>query len=140
MKKLLCLALCLLFPVLSLFGCGGVARIESEEWVLASVSLYGEIVYASPDLIESAEGATALECTLKAKGGTLTITDATNDRVYTGVYGERGEPGPTTADHKVTFGTESGRALIAHTTPTEGEALLTLTLTVDDYVLSFIAK
>ena len=141
MKKALSILLCLVLSFLFLFSCGGAARIEREEWSLVSATRYGDILYVSEAYHSEAPSAAVIDCTLKAKGGTLTLHDATNDKTYTGTYGERGAPGPTTADYKIAFGTKDGRILISAVTLAEGEKpIASLTLTVDDYVLSFIEK
>ena len=140
MKKLLSLLLCLSLFVLPLFSCGGAVRIEREEWVLVSASLYEEILCVSEEYRASAPNAEVLDATLVASGGTLTLTDKTNGKTYTGTYGDRAEPSPSSADHKATLGAASGRILISEVPLAEGGTVPSLTLTLDDYMLSFIAK
>ena len=141
MKKAVCLLLCLVCVSLALFSCAGAPRIERESWVLATATHYGEIICVSSDYAASAPSAEVIDCTLTAKGGTLTVKDNTNGLVFTGAYEKREEPGPTTADHSVSFQGARGRILLSRTALAEGEdSVPTLTLTVDEYALSFVAK
>ena len=140
MKKIISLLLSLILTAL-LFSCGnGAPRIEREDWVLASVTYYREVVYVSEELHAQAPTASVLDCTLKAKGGTLTVTDLTNDKTYTGSYEKRQEPSPSSADHDLTFGKTPGRALLTNNTLSDGTKQTALTISVDAYTLFFIAR
>ena len=140
MKKAVSFLLLLTLTASLLFGCGNAPRITSKDWMLASALYYDEVVYVSADLASEAPSAEVLDCTLKAKGGTITVTDATNGVTYTGSYEKRENNENTTADHRIVFGKERGRILLSTTTLTSGEKVATLTMTIDDYTLSFIAK
>ena len=140
MKKAVTLLLCLICTVL-LFSCGGTPRITGEDWTLASATHLGEVLYVSEDLASQAPSATVVDCTLKARGGKLTLSDKTSGESYAGTYEKRANPGPTTADHLITLEGKQGRILLSRVALGEGEDTVpSLTLSVDDYVLYFIAK
>ena len=140
MKKTISFLLLLALTASLFFGCGNAPRITGKDWVLASALFRDEVVYVSADLSSEAPSAEVLDCTLKAKSGTLTVTDNTNGKTYTGSYEKRQSNKNATADHRIAFGKEKGRILLSTTTLTSGERIATLTMTIDDYTLSFVAK
>ena len=94
MKKMLsaALALCMMF---TLSACSGnVVAIEDYEWKMRTVASNDIEAAQTPDELIIAVGeadelypeAEIVDLTLSAKDGEITITDATNGKIYSGTY------------------------------------------------------
>lgn len=141
MKKLCSLLLAFCTLSFSLTACGGAPKMQGQEWMLVSATVDGVVSYVASEYAASAPvGTPTLECTLVAKRGTLTVTDVTNDKTYTGTYSDKEEVNPTATDYRIAFGKQKGRALVERGTNINDEEIETLTLLFGDYILYFICE
>lgn len=144
MKKILSTLLLLVF-VFTLSACGSnVVSIENYAWKMRTV-MSNDIELADSDAIVLAVGekdemypdAKIVDLTLTAKDGKLTITDATNNKTYTGTYSVE----KTTSDgtnYKVTIDGKEGYATVAPTEYYDGSEVSTLPINLGEYSVYFI--
>ena len=126
MKKTLALLLVFSLLAISLCACAKTPKIQKKTWKLSAVV--------------TDETEITLEGSLTAKRGTITFTDATNGKTYTGSYSDRDEFSPTASDYRITLEGVKGRALIAVGQNVNGDPITTLSLIVGAYTLVFIAE
>ena len=99
--------------------------------------------YAPPSssawtVITENPSAAVLEMDCTAKDGTITLTDRTNGKTYTGTYAlEAADPESKT--YFVALEGEEGLAVCGNTTFYDGSAAPTFIIRFDDYVLNFTA-
>ncbi len=139
MKKL---GLLLLLLLAALTGCAGagVPAVEDCGWTLSSVQggENGQVVACEPDRQTENPSAAVLEMDCTAKDGTITLTDRTNGKTYTGTYAlEAADPESKT--YFVALEGEEGLAVCGNTTFYDGSAAPTFIIRFDDYVLNFTA-
>ncbi|MBQ7349667.1 MAG: hypothetical protein IJW56_02135, partial [Bacteroides sp.] len=94
MKKFVCVLIALIF-ILGLSACNGdVVAIEDYEWKMGAVMRNDIEVAQNEDELVVAVGeeddvhpnAKIVDLKLVAKDGSITITDATNNKTYSGTY------------------------------------------------------
>lgn len=124
MKKALALLLSFTLLALSLTACNKTPKIQKWTWELISVDRDGVMI--------------DIEGRLTAKRGTLTFTDETNAKIYTGTYSDRDEFSPTASDYRITMERAKGHALIVIGENADGESVTNLSLTLGDYSLLFV--
>ncbi len=148
MKKTAFLFLCALLLCASFFGCSrSTPTIEGSRWELGAVIQTNDsgretVLFVSEDYEEAygtVEGASRLEATLKAKGGSFTLSDETNDTSYTGSYFDFDPMSADAADYRIVIGNTKGRALTLRYVDENGDKVVSLSLTVGKYRLLFFS-
>ena len=145
MKKILCVLLASMC-IFCLSACGGdVVAIEDYEWKMRTVMSNDieaaqnedELVVAVGEADELYPDAKIVELILVAKDGAITITDATNNKTYTGTYKVQ-QKTPKGTDYKVTIDGVEGYATVAPTEYYDGSEVPTLPINLGEYSLYFI--
>lgn len=135
--------LLLVLLLLLLVGCSSkTPKIDEYTWVMTSVQSMetgGQAVAYGEGGSSTLEGAKQVELICKAQGGTLTLTDRTNDRTYTGTYQQSQRDSKSTIYEVEVDGT-SGVAVAAMTTYQDGTKDPTLILNLGDYTVNFFAN
>ena len=142
MKKVIfvLLSLSLIF-VLS--ACGGdVVAIEDYEWKMRTVMRNDIEVAQNEDELVVAVGeeddihpnAKIVDLKLVAKDGSITITDATNNKTYTGTYKVQKKT-PKGTDYEVTIDGIKGYATVSPTEHYDGSEVPTLPINLGEYSL-----
>lgn len=144
MKKVL--AVFLLFVVVfSLSACNGdVVAIEDYEWKMSAVMRNDIEVAQNEDELVVAVGeeddihpnAKIVVLKLVAKDGSITITDATNKKTYSGTYKVQ-QKTPKGTDYEVTIDGIKGYATVAPTEYYDGSEVPTLPINLGEYSLYF---
>lgn len=145
MKRII-LPVLILAVTCGLTGCGGRTdtAVENYDWKMTVVqSNKGDVAAYAPD----AEGidtvvyhdAIAIDMSLAAENGTVTITDNTNDRSYTGTY-KKTDTDAESVIYEMTFDGSIGNAVASMTSYQDGKEIPTLILSVNDHVLNFQAE
>ena len=144
MKKVL--ALFLLFVVVfSLSACNGdVVAIEDYEWKMGAVMRNDievaqnedELVVAVGEEDDTHPNAKIVDLKLVAKDGSITITDATNNKTYSGTYKVQ-QKTPKGTDYEVTIDGIKGYATVAPTEYYDGSEVPTLPINLGEYSLYF---
>lgn len=126
-----------------LAGCSSkTPKIDAYSWVMTSVQSMdagGQAVAYGQRGSSTLEGAKQVELICEAQGGTLTLTDQTNDRTYAGTYQQSQRDSKSTIYEVEVDGT-SGVAVAAMTTYQDGTQDPTLILNLGDYTVNFFAK
>ena len=144
MKKVL--ALFLLFVVVfSLSACNGdVVAIEDYEWKMGAVMRNDIEVAQNEDELVVAVGeeddihpnAKIVDLKLVANDGSITVTDATNNKSYSGTYKVQRKT-PKGTDYEVTIDGIKGYAAVAPTEYYDGSEVPTLPINLGDFSLYF---
>ena len=144
MKKVIFVLLSLtLFFTLS--ACSGdVVAIEDYEWKMRSVMRNDIEVAQNEDELVVAVGeeddihpnAKIVDLKLIAKDGSITITDATNNKTYSGTYKVQ-QKTPKGTDYEVTIDGIKGYATVAPTEYYDGSEVPTLPINLGEYALYF---
>ena len=144
MKKVL--AVFLLFVVIfSLSACNGdVVAIEDYKWKMGAVMRNDIEVAQNEDELVVAVGeeddihpnAKIVDLKLVAKDGTITITDVTNNKTYSGTYKVQKKT-PKGTDYEVTIDGIKGYATVAPTEYYDGSEVPTLPINLGEYSLYF---
>lgn len=125
-----------------LAGCSGkTPKIDEYSWVMTSVQSMeagGQAVAYGERGSSTLEEAKQVELICEAQGGTLTLTDRTNDRTYTGTYQQSQSDSKSTIYEVEVEGT-SGVAVAAMTTYQDGTQDPTLIFNFGDYAVNFFA-
>lgn len=145
MKKILSVFLMLAF-VFVLSACNAdVVAMEDYEWKMRTVMSNNIEVAQNEDQLVVAVGeadelypdAKIVDLTLIAKDGEITITDATNNKTYSGTYKVQ-QKTPKGTDYEVTIDGVTGYATVAPTEYYDGSEVPTLPINLGDYSLYFI--
>ena len=145
MKKIILLFLMLVL-VFALSACSGdVMAIEDYEWKLRTVMKNDieaaqnedELVVAVGEEDDIHPNAKIVDLKLVAKDGTITITDATNNKTYSGTYKVQKKT-PKGTDYEVTIDGIKGYATVAPTEHYDGSEVPTLPINLGEYSLYFI--
>ena len=144
MKKVL--AVFLLFVVVfSLSACNGdVVAIEDYEWKMDAVMRNDIEVAQNEDELVVAVGeeddihpnAKIVDLKLVANDGSITVTDATNNKSYSGTYKVQRKT-PNGTDYEVTIDGIKGYATVAPTEYYDGSEVPTLPINLGDFSLYF---
>lgn len=144
MKKVL--AVFMLFVVVfSLSACNGdVVAIEDYEWKMGAIMRNDIEVAQNEDELVVAVGeeddihpnAKIVDLNLVAKDGSITITDATNNKTYSGTYKVQ-QKTPKGTDYEVTIDGIKGYATVAPTEYYDGSEVPTLPINLGEYSLYF---
>ena len=144
MKKVL--AVFLLFVVVfSLSACNGdVVTIEDYEWKMSAVMRNDIEVAQNEDELVVAVGeeddihpnAKIVDLKLVANDGSITVTDATNNKSYSGTYKVQRKT-PKGTDYEVTIDGIKGYATVAPTEYYDGSEVPTLPINLGDFSLYF---
>ena len=144
MKKIISLLLMLIL-VFTLSACnGGVVSIEDYEWKMGAVMRNDIEVAQNEDELVVAVGeeddihpnAKIVDLKLVAKDGSITITDATNNKTYSGTYKVQ-QKTPKGTDYEVTIDGIKGYATVAPTEYYDGSEVPTLPINLGEYSLYF---
>ena len=147
MKKVISLFLMLVL-VFALSACGGdVMAIEDYEWKLRTVMKNDivaaqneyELVVAVGEEDDIHPNAKIVDLKLLAKDGTITITDATNNKTYTGTYKVQKKT-PKGTNYEVMIDGIKGFAAVAPTEYHDGSEVPTLPINLGDYSIYFYAE
>ena len=140
------LALFLLFVVVfSLSACNGdVVAIEDYEWKMGAVMRNDIEVAQNEDELVVAVGeeddihpnAKIVDLKLVANDGSITVTDATNNKSYSGTYKVQRKT-PKGTDYEVTIDGVKGYATVAPTEYYDGSEVPTLPINLGDFSLYF---
>ena len=126
-------------------SCGSdVIAIEDYEWKMGAVMRNDIEVAQNEDELVVAIGkeddihpnAKIVDLKLVAKGGQITITDATNNKTYSGTYKVQ-EKTPKGTDYEVTIDGIKGYATVAPTEYYDGSEIPTLPINLGEYSLYF---
>ena len=144
MKKVL--AVFLLFVVIfSLSACNGdVVAIEDYKWKMGAVMRNDIEVAQNEDELVVAVGeeddihpnAKIVDLKLVANDGSITVTDATNNKSYSGSYKVQRKT-PKGTDYEVTIDGIKGYATVAPTEYYDGSEVPTLPINLGEYSLYF---
>ena len=144
MKKFVCVLIALIF-ILGLSACNGdVVAIEDYEWKMGAVMRNDIEVAQNEDELVVAVGeeddihpnAKIVDLKLVAKDGSITITDATNNKTYSGTYKVQ-QKTPKGTDYEVTIDGIKGYATVAPTEYYDGSEVPTLPVNLGEYSLYF---
>ncbi len=147
MKKILSVFLMSLV-VLTLSACNAdVVVIEDYEWKMRAVmsndmdaaQYPDELVIAVGEADELYPEAEIVDLTLSAKDGTITITDITNDKTYSGTY-EVIQQTQKAIDYEIIIDGVNGYATVSPTEYYDGSEIPTLPINIGGYSLYFIPK
>lgn len=147
MKKFLSAFLILVFTfALSACNSDRIA-IEDYEWKMRTVMKNDmeaaqnedEMVVAVGEHDELYPDAEIAEITLTAKDGTITVTDKTNSKTYSGTYKVSRET-PDGTDYEITIDGVSGYATVAPTEYYNDQTIPTLPINIDGYSVYFIPQ
>ena len=145
MKKIISLLLMLIL-VFTLSACNGdVVAIEDYEWKMGAVMRNDieaaqnedELVVAVGEEDDIHPNAKIVDLKLVAKNGSITITDATNNKTYSGTYKVQ-QKTPKGTDYEVTIDGIKGYATVAPTEYYDGSEVPTLPINLGEYSLYFI--
>ncbi len=144
MKKFVCVLMVLIFA-LGLSACSGdVVAIEDYEWKMGAVMRNDIEVAQNEDELVVAVGeeddihpnAKIVDLKLVAKDGSITITDATNNKTYSGTYKVQ-QKTPKGTDYEVTIDGIKGYATVAPTEYYDGSEVPTLPINLGEFSLYF---
>jgi len=144
LKKFVCVLIALIF-ILGLSACNGdVVAIEDYEWKMGAVMRNDIEVAQNEDELVVAVGeeddvhpnAKIVDLKLVAKDGSITITDATNNKTYSGTYKVQ-QKTPKGTDYEVTIDGIKGYATVAPTEYYDGSEVPTLPINLGEYSLYF---
>ena len=144
MKKFVCVLMTLILA-LGLSACNGdVVAIEDYEWKMGAVMRNDIEVTQNEDELVVAVGeeddvhpnAKIVDLKLVAKDGSITITDATNNKTYSGTYKVQ-QKTPKGTDYEVTIDGIKGYATVAPTEYYDGSEVPTLPINLGEYSLYF---
>ena len=144
MKKFVCVLIALIF-ILGLSACNGdVVAIEDYEWKMGAVMRNDIEVAQNEDELVVAVGeeddihpnAKIVDLKLVAKDGTITVTDVTNNKTYSGTYKVQ-QKTPKGTDYEVTIDGIKGYATVAPTEYYDGSEVPTLPINLGEYSLYF---
>ena len=144
MKKVIFVLLSLSL-IFALSACGGdVVAIEDYEWKMGAVMRNDIEVAQNEDELVVAVGeeddihpnAKIVDLKLVAKDGTITVTDVTNNKTYSGTYKVQRKT-PKGTDYKVTIDGVKGYATVAPTEYYDGSEVPTLPINLGEYSLYF---
>lgn len=144
MKKLVCVLMVLIFA-LGLSACNSdVVAIEDHEWKMRTVMSNDIEVAQNEDQLVVAVGeadelypdAKIVDLKLIAKDGSITVTDATNNKTYNGTYKVQ-QKTPKGTDYEVTIDGVKGYATVAPTEYYDGSEVPTLPINLGEYSLYF---
>ena len=145
MKKVIFVLLSLAL-IFTLSACGGdVVAIEDYEWKMRTVMRNDIEVAQNEDELVVAVGeeddihpnAKIVDLKLVAKDGTITVTDVTNNKTYSGTYKVQRKT-PKGTDYEVTIDGVKGYATVAPTEYYDGSEVPTLPINLGEYSLYFI--
>ena len=143
-KRLISVFLMLIF-VCTLSACSGdVVAIEDYEWKMGAVMRNDieaaqneyELVVAVGEEDDIHPNAKIADLKLVAKDGSITITDATNNKTYNGTYKVQ-QKTPKGTDYEVTIDGIKGYATVAPTEYYDGSEVPTLPINLGEYSLYF---
>lgn len=147
MKKVI-FVLLFLALIFTLSACGGdVVAIEDYEWKMRTVMRNDievaqnedELVVAFGEEDDIHQNAKIVDLKLVAKDGSITVTDATNNKTYSGSYKVQKKT-PKGTDYKVTIDGKQGYATVAMTKYDDGSEEPTLPIHLGDYSIYFYAE
>ena len=142
MKKVISVLLTLIF-IFALSACSGkVVAIEDYEWKMRTVMRNDIEVAQNEDELVVAVGekddihpnAKIVDLKIIAKDGSITITDATNNKTYSGTYKVQ-QKTPKGTDYEVTIDGVKGYATVAPTEHYDGSEVPTLPINLGEYSL-----
>lgn len=141
--------LMIILPFLLIFcfcGCGDnqTVKIDEYDWSMATVQSVAEngrvIAYNPEETIEDIyTEAKAMEITLTAQKGKLTIFDKTGGNDYTGTYKLK-KMEYDTVIYDVNINGNSGNAVVSCVISSSGNRYVTLILSFEEYAINFQAQ
>jgi len=140
------IAALMLILVFTLSACNGdVVSIEDYEWKMRTVmsndveaaQIEDELVVVVGEKDDIHPNAKIVDIKLVAKEGAITVTDATNNKTYTGTYKVQ-QKTPKGTDYEVTIDGVKGYATVAPTEYYDGSEVPTLPINLGEYSLYFI--
>ncbi len=146
MKKIIAALLSLLLLCATLFSCDPKApKITDRTWKLASVTVEndrgGETLLCVSEKYVSLFGEGAelprIDYRLRARGGKLTLWNASGEEKFTGKYDKGEEFSPDTRAYEVSLGDKSGYAIVTRAFDADGKDFPTLSISIGEYDLLF---
>ena len=144
MKKTISILL-VLFALLALASCNAEKiEIDECEWKMSAVmsagtepanSVYEVIAVGAPD--EIYPDAPIVDVVLSAADGKITLSDATNGKVYNGTY-KKTKTTLKSTDYEIVIDGQIGYATVAPTEYYNGTEVPTLPISIGGYALYFI--
>ena len=123
MKRIIPILILIATLTIALSACGlGKVKIEDYEWKMRTVMHTEEkqvVVDAVGESDPAHPDAKIIEMTLIAKDGKITVTDATNNKIYEGTYSVE-QKTPAGTDYKITIDGKEGYATVAMTKYADG--------------------
>ena len=147
MKKITIFVL-ICFTVMMFTACGitgkEILHLESNEWKMDAV-MSNDISLADSDAVVAAVGAPdalypnakVVDLTLTAKGGELTLVDATNHQTYTGTYIITEETSKSIT-YEIVIDGITGSATLSWGEQYEGDSVPTLPINLGAYSVYFL--
>lgn len=136
--------LCLLFLLLA--GCGSsgskdsnVPPVEDYTWQMTTVQSMeaeGQAVAYGPGNDSTLGAAVEILLSCTAADGTITLTDETNGRMYSGTY-KLTESDRQTSTYEVNVGETAGMAVVSMTTYHDDSQTPTFIISLGDYAMNF---
>ena len=145
MRRISLVMLLVMTMLLSACGIKGkpVVYIESYEWKMMSVMSNNtdlsedELVIAVGEQDELYPNATVVDIMLTAKDGVITLTDATNNKTYTGAY-KMTEETSKSATYEIVIDDIEGIATITITEHLGNRLIPTLPMNLGEYTVYFL--
>lgn len=137
MKKLICLTITLILCLFSLAGCGNKIAITEYEWQLQvahklnTETMESTMLAGVESWVNTDESASVVDVVLVAKDGTITITDKTNNKTYSGSY-KHTDTSVKEMMYEFSIGNLQGHGVTAYTEYNNGTKTPTLPITLID--------
>ena len=117
-------------------------KIEDYNWVMTSVQSMeteGQAIAYGERGSSTLDTAKQIEMFCRAQNGKLTVTDQTNNKIYTGTYKFNGTD-PQSSVYEVVIAGKEGMAVVAMTTYHDGSQNPTFIISLGDYTINFFAE
>lgn len=119
-----------------------VPKIEAYAWqmsIVQSIEAEGQAIAYGPGYNSTLPDAVNILLACIAKDGTMTLTDETNDKIYTGTY-QLTDTDQQAATYEVTIGETQAMAVAAMTTYHDQSLTPTFIISTGEYALNFFPK
>lgn len=134
-----------IFALLLISGCSknnaNVPKIEEYEWMMFSVQSMedGQALVYGKRSSSTLDTTKQMELTCTADNGSLTITDKTNNKSYSGTY-KLTETSSQSNIYEVVVNGMEGMAVVSMTTYRNGEDEPTFIISLEEYSINFYAE
>lgn len=138
-------SICMLLTLLLMVGCGktnaNVPSIEEYTWTMFSVQSAedGQVIAYGERGDSTLDTAKKIELTCVVSDGSLTITDKTNGKSYSGTYRLK-DTSSQAVIYDVVIDEKEGIAVVSMTTYNDDSGEPTFIIRLDDYAVNFYAE